>query len=183
MYTLQYQLTDEDYIQYNITHQFSTPMLRRRVQTYRFIFGALYAVLALIWFLLLRRSVFSVIFGILLTGAACYYLFGMTWRIKRSIRRSIDKMKNMGKLPYDVNNTVTFTEDGIHSVSDDKEETVKYSAVERILLGDDAFYIYQAAISAIIVPYRAFETEQARQEFLTFLEAKTQITAEKGRTQ
>lgn len=182
MYTLQYELTDEDYLKFNITHRFSTPALRQRTQIYRFGFAAMYAALAVIWLFFFPSRTLNVIFGIAFAGIACFYLFGMTWRIKRSMRRSMDRLKSMGKLPYDTTITITFDEDGIHSVSENKEETTKYSAIERILLGEDAMYIYDSAATANLVPYRAFQTEQERQEFLDFLEAKTNVKAVPGQT-
>lgn len=182
MYDLQYSLSDEDYIQYNITHQFSTPALRRRLQTYRFAFAAFYAVIALLFIFVFRRNTFRVIFGVLFAAMACLYLFGTTWRVKRNIRRSIEKTKRIGKLPYPANIHIRFNDEEIDIVTDDSQEKTVYSVVERMIIGDDAFYIYRASISAFIIPFRAFETMQQREAFLAFIEGKAHVKAVKGRT-
>ena len=83
-------------------------------------------------------------------------------------------MKKKGRLPFGQNVRIQFDSESFHESTEVGETIVKYSFLEKITEGSHGIYVYFSAMQAVIIPHRAFETEQQKSEFLTFINGKVQ---------
>lgn len=173
MYNFTIQLTEEDYINYNITHFFNAPINKKNKFTMQYITPLIMALLSPLFALLLRRStgvppvfVYAT-FGI----AIILYMVRFKHFIRATITKNIDKMKKSGKLPFDINSTLIFAQDEITGVSENGETKVYYSTLEKIDHDEHAFYIYYSAIQAFIIPFKVFENMKKQEEFKAFIQS------------
>lgn len=99
-----------------------------------------------------------VVFG----AMAFVYLFFYKRLSLRGLKNNLKRMKKAGKLPYPSNTTITFFEDYFFEKTDTSETKMSYLNVEHVDDSDMAVYIYTGAISAYIVPNRAFKDSEER---------------------
>lgn len=174
MYTFTIQLTEEDYIRFNVAHFFNSPMSKKNKFTMQYITPLLMLLLAPLAALFLHRStgvppvfVYAA-FGI----AILLYMIRFKNFINSTIKKNIQKMEKSGKLPFDKNSTLTFSQDQITDVSEKGETKIYYTALERIDQDDNAFYIYHSTIQAFIVPFRVFASLDEQSQFYSFIQSR-----------
>ncbi len=178
MYTFQYQLNDGDYFEYNLYHNYTLPKFRKRLVMQRFLIPVLYMVLA--FFLGMQADdpvIMYAVFGI----ASVIWILIYRKLIEWNIRKSIKMMKQSGKTPYDKAITLVFGEDKITETTKDTENSVGYAALEKMVQGENALYLYVNAIGAQILPYRAFASDEEKEAFLQFIKGKTNAELIPGR--
>ena len=175
MLTLQFTLTDEDYYEYSFSHQLTIPEYRKANATNRYKWLAIFGSLAIVCFLisLIGGGLFFTVYTII--GFA-----SLQSSVKRNIVHSILLMKKTGKLYPGPEIEMVFSDDLITITTDVSEEKLKYAGIERIIVGESAFYLYTAAVIALIVPFRAFTPNQEKDGFLRFVEEKTACMAMQG---
>lgn len=109
-----------------------------------------------------------VVFG----AMAFVYLFFYKRLSLRGLKNNLKRMKKAGKLPYPSNTTITFFEDYFFEKTDTSETRMSYLNVEHVDDSDMAVYIYTGAISAYIVPNRAFKDSDERAAFICYMQTK-----------
>jgi len=116
------------------------------------IHGVLLAIIAVIWLLLEKR------FSNFITNIV--------------VNLAIATTKRDGKLPYGKNTLITFHEDYVHEITEISETKTNYSSFERVAIGTEAIYFFITAISALILPFRVFESEAQIAQLTEFVSAK-----------
>lgn len=170
MYTYHFELNDDDYFEFNLVHQFSIPQNRKYALIYKWIFP--FIVFAFQFVALLRGS--TTIYGWIFCAVASLLWLAFSHRlIVFILRRQIGSVRKSGKIPYDKDTTLQFTADSIIETGTDVEKTIKYAVVEKIIIGQNAFYLYENAIGALIIPFRIFASAQDKDAFLQFITEKT----------
>ena len=170
MYTFQFQLTEEEYFEYSLCHSYSMPKFRKRHMTQRFLYPLLFVVCAFfLWVAYANPLTAYIPFGIVTVCWIVFYRKLNEW----GIRRSIKTIKESGKAPYDDDFKAVFEEEKLLTSTKDTEVTTAYSALEKIVIGKNALYLYKNAIAAYIMPYRVFASEEEKESFLQFLRQKT----------
>jgi len=82
-------------------------------------------------------------------------------------------MKKHGKLPYSNASTIEFYDDYFIELTENTKTEVKYDAVLKIRVNNPkGIYIYQNAIMAYIIPFKAFNSNDEKSEFLNFINQK-----------
>jgi hypothetical protein len=69
--------------------------------------------------------------------------------------------------------TITLSEAGIHTKSPGSESDLEWSTIQKVLQSKSHIFLYISAINALVIPKKAFPTEQSQQSFLDFVLSKT----------
>lgn len=173
--SVSYEFTKDDLVEFNHYHARHSPTARR--QYVRALFGVpsvwLALWLGLVYFAGKKDGAFlQAAFNLKpLIIFLPFYCILFPFFHRRTVRRAIDGMIDEGtnrRLFGSKTISATdssITESGAHSTS-----TTNWSAVERIVRLDDVTYIYIDALSAEIVPRRAFESDSEYDEFVLKLQ-------------
>jgi YcxB-like protein len=174
--TAHFELTEEDYIAFNLYHHaHSAALRRRRFRAWLALFSAWIVASVLSWYVL--AVVLEVenwwILVVPVFVLPLIFLIAYPSAYRRSVcsivRSMIREGSNRGFLAP---RTVTITSDRLKESSDFKDTSLAWRAVERVAHTSDHIFIYISAMSAIIVPRRAFASSS---EFDDFLAAATRF--------
>jgi len=89
------------------------------------------------------------------------------------LKVQIEMAKKEGKLPYDREITMEFYEDYFIEITKETENKTKYTKIEKIIIGDNAIYIFVSAMQSFIIPFSVFKSEKQRSKFEFFIKNKT----------
>lgn len=160
MLKLNYNLTDEDYIEFNEFHQLVHSEIGKRNLFFLRLIGPMISILAVIIFILARAEVMLIIAEVI-----ALFIFSVVWVLlakkimRRGIRKTILKMKEKEGLPFSEETTLNFAEDQIIEISKNQELKVDYAKIEDICETEKAFYIYISSMQALIIPKRVLDQE------------------------
>jgi hypothetical protein len=144
----------------------------------RFLTPVVYMVLAFLLGMQTGRPIiYCTIFGI----ASVVWILIYRKLIERNIRKTMKVMEQSGKMPYGKASTLVYGEDKFTGTTEDMERSLNYSVIEKIVLGKNALYLYESAITAHILPYRAFASDEEKEAFLQFIKGKTNAELIQGR--
>lgn len=159
-------LNDEDYITYNIFHAFYSQKGQRSMALGRcmlLILAGLSVVLLTLGHV--QTLLIAVDAGILLIASVFWYLYYPNI-VKKRIRKKYMTLKNSGRIFYHPGADVEFTENEIIETTSDSQNRVPYTMIMDIWVGEDAYYLMQSAVQALIVPYRCLENREAFFEYV-----------------
>lgn len=171
--TVQFALTGDDYAAFNLHWQDTSEFMRRRRRK--------------VWVLLAVMTLAPATISIatmendpgLATFMGLIALVMLVWTIailasrRRNVSRSIHGIfRNMTGRAMVGPRTLTIRPDAIHTVSEVFETAYKWIGIERIETNAAYVFFYQGSNGAIIVPKRAFSSEE---QFQLFLETARQF--------
>ena len=79
-------LSEDDYIAFNLFHSMDRPEGKRSVVKSRILFLSLFLVAVVVLLFLLRPTLFSVVYCILLGIWICYRIFCLRWIVSKNIK-------------------------------------------------------------------------------------------------
>jgi len=168
-------MEDADYLEFNKFH-FSTAPSHKRFERVLLVL----VVLTIAIMTLVRIAVV----GVYSTAAAIIYgflvvlVFFVILRLTTKpltelvLRLQINSLKKDGKLPFGKNVRLAFEEDCFTESTEIAETRQKYETVEKTMEGQHAVYVYTGAMQALIIPHIAFESDEQKREFLSFINSK-----------
>lgn len=168
---LEYELTKQDYIDFNIDHMKNSNILKRSLLMQQYGIAVLYLVMPFIfanvtdiplWYWLTSFVIAAVLWIIF------YPKYFMSASAKR-ISKMIDAGKNKDMFGK---HSLTISEEGINEASENGESKINWSGVEKIIETEGHFFIYISSVMAYIIPKSAFKDENAKNEFLSSLKGK-----------
>ena len=168
-FTYNYNLTDDDYLEYNKYHNFANTSTLKIFFVLKVILFALLGLMVLLN-LLPGISTGINIFVTIFFGLAIAY--GYRPLITQLLKWQITATSKKGKLPYGKNVHLQFDADIYTETNENIQIKIKYGSLEKIAHGSTAIYLYIGAMQATILPYSAFESEAQKQELLYFLNSK-----------
>lgn len=168
-YKFDITLTEDDYLEFNKFVLLHTPRGKKTITKTRFLIGFIYLV-AIILLLLRDISPITLIgVGLLLVLLVISELT-MGRRATRTFKKRINAMKKTGKLPYDPQTVVIFTNDSIVETTDSTKTERLYASIEGIsIVRDKVIYIHTSQLSAYIMPKSCFSNSERYDNFVTFL--------------
>jgi len=89
------------------------------------------------------------------------------------LKVQIEMVKKEGKLPYDRDITMEFYKDYFVEITNETENKTNYTKIEKIIIGDNAIYIFVSAMQSYIIPFSVFKSEKQRSKFEFFIKNKT----------
>jgi hypothetical protein len=174
MYQFTNSVTEEDYLAFNEYHLLHSAQGKKALMTFRILTPVL-SLLAIVIFWIANVSQELLIAEIIaLSLVSIIMAFFSKNMLLKTIKNNLKRLKKDGKLPFSKETVITFDEERLHEKSIDAESSINYSSIEKIGEGDQAIYIYFSALQAFILPYRSFESDEQRHEFLSFLNTKCQ---------
>jgi hypothetical protein len=150
---IQYNLTEEDYIHFNLYHVKNSKTGKQALTWQRFLSPLFFIIIAYIYsaisdmpFLPLFITFF--IMGILWIVFYPKYFYNL---ITRNAKKMIKEGKNEGLLGE---HCMKMTEEGIVDTSSQRETKVTWSGITGFKEDDGYFYLYNSSVSAYILPKR-----------------------------
>jgi len=160
-----FDLTRQDYIEYNIFHHLNSKASRKSMQIIRFAIPVIYLLLAYpiskvseipFWWWATILTIISVVWVI-------KYPKSFKKTIAKRVGKMLDEGKNVGLLG---NRTIEITDTAITSEGQAGEMKTNWEAVERICETEDYLFLYIASVQAYIIPKRAFENKEKEDDFI-----------------
>ena len=179
MFTFHYQLTEEEYFEYFLHHNYSIPKFRKRLMKEKYLAAALLVVCAFIAAPTVDRPlIFYIVLGVGFIGWMAVYRKLIEW----NMRKTVKTIKESGKAPYANDFHASFEEERLLTWTDDTQVSTNYSAFEKIVTGENALYLYVNANSAFILPHRIFASDEEREALMQFLKQKANVEVIAGVT-
>lgn len=160
---LEYDFTEQDYIDYNIYHTTFSNSMKRSLLTQRYGLAILFITLgAITYWCDQNPSIFTLIY---FTFAAIIWIIVFPKIYNRILKKKIMKLVVEGKRNYLFgHHELRIDQDGIHVKTEASEST--WHCIERAVESDKHVLIYVNSISAIIIPMSAFASDVEKINFL-----------------
>jgi hypothetical protein len=165
---INYELTKDDYIQYNIFHLSYSKTAKNAMLLQRFLVPIMFMLLS---FLFSRVSEIP-----LWLWLVCFSIASIVWviaypkYIRSIIRKRASKMLNEGRNTGMLGKqSIELTEDGIVKTNESSESKSKWNIVENIVETKDYIFIYISAVMAYVIPTRAFSDNEEKGNFVNTL--------------
>jgi hypothetical protein len=148
-----YNLTEEDYINFNLYHLKNSKTGKKALNMQRFLSPVIFMVAA---------YVISTFGGMpLLSSFIIFFITSVLWvifypkyfysLITRNVKKMIKEGKNDGLLG---DHSLIMTDEGIVDTSSNRETKVTWSGIESFKEDNDNLYLYISSVSAYILPKR-----------------------------
>lgn len=179
MYSYHIALNEQDYYEFNLTYNFSIAANRKTQMLSKYLFPVIWLILAFIGTFTSEYPIVGyIIFGLIAIGWIILYRPIQEMFLESQVKR----LRKIGKMPFDKEATLTFSEDNFTETTELVECTIKYAAIERIIIGQKALYFFINASSAYILPVTVFADEAEKEALLAYVKEKTDAPVLIGRT-
>lgn len=150
---IHYQLTEEDFIQFNLFHLQNSKVGKRSLRLQQFISPVIFIGAA---FLLSMYSNLSFIplligFGLVSIGWMLFFPKYYVSLIRRNVRKMFREGRNDGLLGE---RQMILSDEGIVDRSKNGETTLTWRAIEKMAEDETHIYLYNSSVSAYILPKR-----------------------------
>jgi len=169
--TAEYDLTKDDLSAFSLYHHFHSTTARRQYLRSWFVPAVIWLLVCIVIWRLADRERGAPLRTFLdllpLFSGVPIYLIYFPWAYRRKVRKIIAGMAgeghNRGLLSH---HRVEISPQGITDTSELRQSSTAWRAVERVARNGDYAFVYVSALSAIIVPRRAFTTPTEFEEFV-----------------
>ena len=170
-------LNDEDYIAFNIAHQFGSKTGRDTI-----LFGKILHLIILIGLIIFictldAGPILTVVEIAAVITFYAYLIISYDKRMKKRIRRRIENMKKNGKLPYESEATIDLTEECITEYTPSATRRIEWKDIEHISTDEEHAYLAFSAMQALLIPFRCLGPQ--KDEFMNLVLAKTGLQLNK----
>lgn len=165
---VEYELNKQDYIDFNIYHSKNSDAIKKSLFVQRYFIPIIFLIIPFfitkaidipLWYWI---SIFSL--------TAVLWVVFYPKHFVSSITKMASKMVNEGKNKDLLGkHIVTVDEQGLIDKSENGENKIYWSGVERIASTEKHFFIYVSSISACIVPKNSFKNEGEKVVFFQFV--------------
>lgn len=175
---LEYQLTPQEYKDFNYYTSWSAP--EKRNARLKYYLGSLgFYFLFFVVISLISKKNPTIIGLVVFSVFAILFMFYLKWRVRRQIERYVDKLvKESGESRIFARSELSITERGIHEKSIDAETSYQWSAVLKRAEAYNCYYLYINSRLALVIPKRVFGSTQEKQEFEKLLLRHLSLSAD-----
>ena len=167
---LEFSITEEDYIKFNIRHLDTSKTYRNSIFKQRYILPIIFLIIP---FFLVKISKihflnWMTVYGALFVIWICFYKKYFIWKVKRSIKKRLREGNNnelLGKRTFEI------CDDEIIETTEYGKGSTNIKSVEDIFINDEYAFIYINRMQAYIIPLRAFENRQEKDNFIKYLKS------------
>lgn len=160
--TIEYEIIEEDYINFNLYHIQNSSSQKKLFNTLRFILPALF--LPVIYFtgtLLFEQS--SLYWGIIALGFYIFWIYYYPKTYKKAIKKQSLKLLNEGdNSSFFGKKKMEIVDDQLIIIEEDGTSTISKDRVKEIREYDDMIVLYLSAVSAHIIPKRYLSDKDIR---------------------
>ena len=170
---LEYNLSAQDYINFNLSYAETSPTVKKSMMRARITGPIMFLIMPFV-----MKNVSNIPFAywmVLFSLTAIGWFFLMPYSIKRRTIKQVHQMlleKGNNFLGHKV---LELQPNGIMTKGMEDETLTSYKSVEDVTQYQGGVYIYTSSVSAIMISPEAFRSEAHRQEFLQELYAKINI--------
>lgn len=181
MLVLKYQLTEEEYFDYNYYTAWSSPEKKGyRIRYYLRVF-VLYAAVAVLFIVgsnSRQKITDFIIFGII---ALVYFLL-VPWLIKKSIGRRVKDILRQPENQHVLGEAeIILMDNGIIDKDEASESKYNWDAIVRKAETPFCYYLYTNSHHAIVIPKRAIRNAEEKKELERLLNQHLPLTSEFSR--
>ena len=170
-------LNDEDYIAYNISHQFGTKTGKDAIIAGKVLHVILCIGLIIFICALDAGPILTVIEIAAVIGLYVYILISYDNRIKKRIRRKVEQIKKTGKLPYEPEATIDLNDDCIMEYTPSTTRKIEWKDIEQIRTDEEHAYLQFSTMQALLIPFRCVGDQ--KDQLLSLVTAKTGLQLNK----
>ncbi len=175
MFRFEIRLTDDDFLDFNRFHMFSTDHQGKQVQSLRFLSSGM---MILIWLMTSFSDDFT--WGIFIARGIVYVAFALLaffgtkpfmWAVaKRTVKKSLASDDRL----FSREAIIEFSEEGFFETTPVNRTENKYDLIKSIyLVNGRMFYIYINSMQGYILPVAAFDSAAQYNSFIDFIRRKT----------
>jgi len=164
---IEYEITMDDLLNFNLYHLGQSSILRRFRIIVQFLVPA---ILILILMLTVLTDNFSIILTLVCVVVSVYCLFFYPSDYPKHLKKATRKVcrERINKTAT-CKHKLSLTPDGITEITVWRKGWVHWKVIEKVVSTDDYVFIYNSAVSAYLVPRRAFHDESQYEEFMQIL--------------
>lgn len=163
---LEYEITKQDYIDFNIYHMIHSMAMKRSLFIQRFVSPIIFLVLPILLIKITNMPLWYW-YSVFIISFVLWIVFYPKF-LKKSVERKISKMLEEGKTTGILgNHSFSFTEEGVVDKTEFSE--TKYSLIEKVVESETHIFIYVSAVMAYIIPIRIFGNVDEKIIFLNIL--------------
>jgi hypothetical protein len=162
---LKYNLTEEDYINFNLFHMKNSETIMKSVRNQR-IFTPVFYLLFSVVFSMLMDIPFLVSFTPFFILSILWVLFYPKYLFGRAIRHTKKLIKEGRNESILGQHQMVLNEEGIVDKTTKGETKVSWSGINELKENDQYFYLYNSALSGYILPKREFENVEEIRNYL-----------------
>ena len=164
---IEYEITMNDLLNFNLYHLGQSSILRRFRIVVQFLVPA---ILIVILMLTVLTDNFSIIltFVCVVVSIFCLFLYPSYYpkHLKKATRKVCKERINKTSI---CRHKLSLTPNGITEISVWRKKWEHWKVIEKVRSTDDYVFIYNSAVSAYLVPRRAFHDESQYEEFMRIL--------------
>ncbi|WP_291574454.1 YcxB family protein [Clostridium sp. UBA4548] len=174
---ISYELTKEDYMEFNMHHIFKTKSIRTTLFIERFVISIMFL---LVPFLMKPKghipfAIFFMPFAIIYVGWLVFFPKYFKGSIKRRLERMLNKEENKSLFGPQ---QLSITDVGIFEFDNLEKSKVTMKDVEKVEVTESYTYIYISDMNAYIIPHRAFKTLSEKNELIDLLKKHCKVCVE-----
>lgn len=170
---IDYSLTKEDYINFNVFHMDYSKTMRNSIFVQRYLISLVFLIVP--FFLSANSQIpfwyWFAVFCITYILWVVFYKRYAIYFLRKRVARMLDEGKNDGLLGA---RSLSLNENGIASSSAATETKHAWDTVVSVAATDEYIYIYVGAVMAYIVPTRVFAGDEQKTEFLNMVHKYTE---------
>ncbi|MBF8984094.1 YcxB family protein [Lutibacter sp. B2] len=165
-----YQLTEQDYVDFNLFHMNNSKSLKKSILVQRLIGPLIFIMSCFIapkitnmplWYWTSIMVVMSMLWF-------AFYPKQIERRCKKQVLKMLSEGQNRSLL---AKGTLLVDEKGIIKSNEYGESNLKWNTINKIEVTNRHIFIYQNAISAIVVPLSSFGTKEEKEQFIALLKS------------
>ncbi|TCI63524.1 MULTISPECIES: YcxB family protein [Exiguobacterium] len=159
---IQYELTEEDYIHFNLSHIRRSKIGKRMLFLQRIIGPVIILSGGALTFATLFQDTSWWLFGVYGVISLIWFLYYPKYferHIRKQTKRMIQERSNEGMIgPH----TMDLDEDGLRDKNAFGETKVSWSGIKEVVEEADYVYLYNSSVSAYILPKRGQDMEEVQ---------------------
>ncbi len=158
-----YELTEDDYIKFNLYHIKNSKTGKQALALQRFLTPLFFIIISYVYSMISNKSFLPLFITFLVMSILWVifypkYFYGL---IARNAKKMIKEGKNDGLLG---NHQLKLTEEGLVDTSSNKETKVTWPGITSVRENDGYFFLYNSSVSAYILPKREIDdVDEVRQ--------------------
>jgi hypothetical protein len=162
---LKYQLTEEDYINFNLFHMKNSETIMKSVRNQRIFTPVFYLVFSVVFSFLLDIP-FLVSFTPFFILSVLWVLFYPKYLFGRAIRHTKKLVKEGRNENILGEHHMVLSDEGIVDKTSKGETRVTWSGINELKENDQYIYLYNSAVSGYILPKREFENVEEIRRYI-----------------
>lgn len=162
---IKYYLEETDYVNFNVFHMQQSKTATKLIMLQRFLTPAIYLVAAYFFAKIIDGSYILsfIVFGLVALFWVIYYPKYYLKQVRRHVQKMLKEGNNENLLGEHV---MTLTDEKVIDRSRGGVTEVEWSAFESLKEDDEYFFLYNSAVSALILPKRDMENVEEVKSFL-----------------